>query len=319
MAGANAHYVICVLAHNEERAIADTIRSITSQKLDSGAVLELFIVTNGCTDRTEEIVRGISEEDGRVHLVALPRKGKVYALRQSIAHFIRLHQQRPDFDRVFYVDADVTFLEPTTLRNLSCTLDYSPDLYLVSSYPLADATHLRSSWFLRWLSRVRQELQSNLQPNLVRGACYVIRYNALRRVSYPKDLLSDDMFLEVRLDGHFMMDYRNPTATKYKSSLRAEIQRDLFTLIAREQISTKCNCQQFTSLDPESAHSEWRFRFGKPREFAWYLLRNGKFLSLAVVAAWAPIYKFNEWRARQIFQDNQHSQPTLLDYWSTQR
>lgn len=315
----NNQYIVCILAHNEEAVIADTVESLLRQQIEPESSLTVYVFTNGCTDRTNDIVSSIAQCDARVQLVALPEKGKVYAIRESIAHFRRLHEQAPSFDRVFYVDADVTFPDETTLTKLSRALDVSPDLYLVSSYPLAETGFDGNGWYLSRLTRARQELQMHFRHNIVRGRCYVIRYDALIRVEYPPDTLSDDMYLEIRLNGHYLMDYSILTATKLKASLKKEIRRDLFTLIAREQLYDWYRRERISALDPETGRREWSLYFPHPKQLFWHLLRTVKVSSLLIMGMWLPIYRRNESHARRIFSESQQKQTDLLDYWSTQR
>lgn len=315
----NRQYIVCILAHNEEAVIADTVQSLLLQQVEPEALLAIYVFTNGCTDKTNEIVADVAKRDARVCLVALPEKGKVYAIRESIAYFKRLHDQSPNFDRVFYIDADVTFPDQETLAKLSRALDASHDLYLVSSYPLAETGFDGNGWYLSRLAEARQELQQHFRYNIVRGRCYVIRYEALVRVDYPPETLSDDMYLELRLNGHYLMDYSILTATKLKGSLEKEIRRDLFTLIAREQLYDWHRKRQITELDPETRRREWSLFFPQPWKLLRHLLGRGALGALAVMAMWLPIYRFNERKARRIFRESQAKRTNLLDYWSTQR
>ena len=61
--------VIAIIpAHNEERYIAKTLHSLKQQKFQN---FEVIVVTNGCSDTTEEIVR--KRVDEKVKSVSLPR------------------------------------------------------------------------------------------------------------------------------------------------------------------------------------------------------------------------------------------------------
>jgi glycosyltransferase involved in cell wall biosynthesis len=60
---------VMVLAHNEERHVAACLDSIFAA--DPDAQFTVFVMANGCTDRTEEIVRGYAARDPRVHLVSI--------------------------------------------------------------------------------------------------------------------------------------------------------------------------------------------------------------------------------------------------------
>ena len=65
----NAAWPVMVLAHNEERHISNCLDSVLSA--DRGAKLEVFVMANGCTDRTEDIVRNYATKRPEVRLVSI--------------------------------------------------------------------------------------------------------------------------------------------------------------------------------------------------------------------------------------------------------
>jgi len=67
-------------AYNEERNIAAKIENTLSLDYPADAI-EVLVVSNGSTDRTNEIVRGYS--DARVRLIALEEPGKMGALNEG--------------------------------------------------------------------------------------------------------------------------------------------------------------------------------------------------------------------------------------------
>lgn len=73
---------VLIAAHNEEEAIADTIRSILS--LDYPAdKLEVVVASDGSTDRTDAVVASIA--DPRVRSLRLPKQcGKTHAQNQAV-------------------------------------------------------------------------------------------------------------------------------------------------------------------------------------------------------------------------------------------
>ena len=64
-----AAWPVMVLAHNEERHITACLDSIFLADPDRS--FEVFVMANGCTDRTEEIVRQYGRRRPEVHLVSI--------------------------------------------------------------------------------------------------------------------------------------------------------------------------------------------------------------------------------------------------------
>src|SRR5258708_2450095 len=62
-------YVLITPAHNEERFIEQTIQSVVSQSVKPG---KWIIVSDGSTDRTDEIARRFATENSWIELVRMP-------------------------------------------------------------------------------------------------------------------------------------------------------------------------------------------------------------------------------------------------------
>jgi len=75
-----------VVAHNDERRIQDSLRSLLAQELPPGVRWgRVWVVASGCTDRTVEVARAVARDDPRVGvIVEAERRGKAAALRQVL-------------------------------------------------------------------------------------------------------------------------------------------------------------------------------------------------------------------------------------------
>ena len=89
-----------VVAHNDERRIERSVRSLLSQELPTGTRWgRIWVVASGCTDRTVEIARRLAEEDSRLGLVVEPaRTGKAAALCEVL--------HRADGDALVLLNSD---------------------------------------------------------------------------------------------------------------------------------------------------------------------------------------------------------------------
>jgi GGDEF domain-containing protein len=75
-----------IMAYNEEANIAKAVEAILTQRLSWGEISELVIVASGCTDRTTEIVEGLTHQDPRVRLILQEhRVGKASAINLFVS------------------------------------------------------------------------------------------------------------------------------------------------------------------------------------------------------------------------------------------
>jgi len=97
---------IVIPAFNKEAVILRKLRNTLTLDYPR-ELMEVLVVADGCTDRTEELVRGV--RDPRVRLVSLPRGGKLAALQQAVL--------RARGEVLVFTEANVR-LEKKALRNL---------------------------------------------------------------------------------------------------------------------------------------------------------------------------------------------------------
>ena len=67
--GGSPPWPVMVLAYNEEEGIEAALDSILES--EPAHSLEIFVMANGCTDRTEELVRAYGKRRPQVHLVSI--------------------------------------------------------------------------------------------------------------------------------------------------------------------------------------------------------------------------------------------------------
>jgi glycosyltransferase involved in cell wall biosynthesis len=96
-----------IAAYNEEPVIAKKLANTLALDYPADR-LEIIVVSDGSTDRTEEIVRG--EFAGRVRLLALPRQGKTLAQNRAV--------EAATGEVIVFSDA-TTVYQPGSLRALA--------------------------------------------------------------------------------------------------------------------------------------------------------------------------------------------------------
>jgi poly-beta-1,6-N-acetyl-D-glucosamine synthase len=126
-------HIAIVPARNEERFIALTLRSLVEQTLPPDRI---YVVDDGSTDRTPDIVREFADETGTVHLVRLPRRaerrmggGVVHAFNAGYEQCRHL-----EFTYVSKLDADHVF-PPDYFERVLGHLDAHPDWAAAGGVP----------------------------------------------------------------------------------------------------------------------------------------------------------------------------------------
>lgn len=75
-----------VMAYNEEKNIGKLLEALVGQDLREVEIREIFVVSSGSTDSTDDIVREWGERDGRIELIAQKgREGKASAINLFLA------------------------------------------------------------------------------------------------------------------------------------------------------------------------------------------------------------------------------------------
>jgi cellulose synthase/poly-beta-1,6-N-acetylglucosamine synthase-like glycosyltransferase len=181
---------VLVAAYNEEAIIHQRIRNALALDYPAGK-LEVVIATDGCSDRTAEVVRGYADQG--VRLLEYPqRRGKATVLNDSIP---RLHG-----DVVILSDAN-TFTDPDAARQLARWFADPAVGVVCGKLVLTDPATGRNADGLYWkyetfLKRCEGRLGALLGAN---GGNYAIRRAAFTPI--PADTIVDDFVLplEARL------------------------------------------------------------------------------------------------------------------------
>jgi biofilm PGA synthesis N-glycosyltransferase PgaC len=116
-----------IMAHNEEANIGGLLHRLLEQELTTVAMTEIIVVASGCTDRTEEIVRGWAVRDGRVKLLT-------QATREGKASGVNLFLREASEEVVVLSSADL-LPDRSTIQKLVEPLA-DPDVGMTSGRPV---------------------------------------------------------------------------------------------------------------------------------------------------------------------------------------
>jgi glycosyltransferase involved in cell wall biosynthesis len=170
---------VMVLAHNEQRHIGACLDSIFSA--DPNAPLEVYVMANGCTDSTEEIVRGYARKNCHVHLVSIDLGDKCNAWNVFMHEIVP--QQCSGQELYFFMDGDAQVV-PGSFSAMERAMKSEPLALAVGAPPASGRSMLHD----------REELlrERGLVANLygLRGS-FVVRCQSVG-VRIPLNLEGDD-------------------------------------------------------------------------------------------------------------------------------
>jgi poly-beta-1,6-N-acetyl-D-glucosamine synthase len=182
-------YALLTAAYNEEHYIVETIRSVAAQRLRPKVWI---IVSDGSTDRTDEIVQQYARTHPFIRLVRRERDhfrefaSKVFALR---AGFQMLRLDSIQF--IGHLDADVR-LAPCYFRNLLAKFGEDPELGVAGGWCFEQSS--RGSWKPRPGNRTWS----------VPGAIQMFRCECYKDIGelLPIEYGGEDWYAEIRARMH---------------------------------------------------------------------------------------------------------------------
>jgi cellulose synthase/poly-beta-1,6-N-acetylglucosamine synthase-like glycosyltransferase len=126
--GIGAKVIALVPAHNEERGIEATIRSLLSQ---THPWVDVFVVSDNSTDNTAAIVRNIAASESRVTL--METEGNNFKKAGALnAAYRKLGSRISDYDFILVMDAD-TLIAPDLIEQGLIEFSLDPKLGSVCS------------------------------------------------------------------------------------------------------------------------------------------------------------------------------------------
>ena len=187
---------IGILAWNEERAIANTLRSLFQQSLFAelekrGFGCEIICVINGCTDRTPEIASHIFKEQAANHphrrcfssrIENLSEQGKQNAWNQFV---LRCSSREAQYLTV--MDADISIHREDALWKLITAFQNDQRLNVAATMPCKDIAFKQRQTVNEHLSMSMSQITQAAYGQLC-AQLYCIRGSIARNLYLPRDL-----------------------------------------------------------------------------------------------------------------------------------
>lgn len=177
-------YNVVVFAHNEAARIARCLHSVLSQQ--QAGLQHLYVLINGCTDNTAEIVTQVSDSHPQVTGVVLDEADKA----ASWNHYI--HHLSAGVSQHVFVDGDI-YLTDGALGRLVIPIQVNPDILATAAVPPN--------------GRSKMQWQANMQRwGRLAGALYGLSdllVNELREegISLPKGIVGEDFLVTCLVKG----------------------------------------------------------------------------------------------------------------------
>lgn len=311
-------FFINILAHNEEQSICECIASVLAQSLMADEEITVTVIANGCTDGTEEAVTALSDMDRRVRLFAIREGGKVNALRMFIDSEYYKNEQCCE-SIVFFMDADVTLNEQDMLQRMAGQIVADDNLYAVSACCIPESVYNSKLDFVSCLFRAQAKIHQELKPNILRGMLYCIRTTILNRITFPKNLLSDDICLEILLDGHFKTDYQSTITYTLHRGIKREIRRNFMHCLGVLQAYMYLREKKISRIDTQSSIPKYKARIPSKNEIIQTLCDEKDIKSFFFLFLHNIYYKFNGIRARRLLQKFGTDGMDYRGYWKTRK
>jgi biofilm PGA synthesis N-glycosyltransferase PgaC len=218
---------VLIPVKNGERWIDGKLRSLLASDYPGDRV-DILVVSDGSTDRTEAIVNQFG--DSRVRLLALPPGGKAIAVSQGL--------QLLTGEIIVLTDVRQTFARDAISKLVSCFAD--PSVGVVTGELVIRAGESPEEYntglywkYEKWIRRNLNRVDAMLGAT---GAIYAIR--ASLKESIPSDILLDDVYLPLvaAFKGHRIFFEDAAKAYDFPTSLQSEFRRKVRTQAGIYQI-----------------------------------------------------------------------------------
>ena len=291
---------VAIMAHNEGKVIQKSVESVLDQNTPIGYTVKVVIVANGCSDRTEGVVRDLEGcYPNRVVLVSMKEKGKTKAINRAIEVISGMENAGVEIPYVIFLDADCEFYGRGALVKFVKEFRINPKLCAVAADCLPDVFFNSRKDIVAQIYRAIYRLSESLRINAISGMCYGIRFDILKQIDFPNFQLSDSMYVTSRLDGWFFRNKDIKIIFKAPFGLRKEILRR-----TRQEVSNQRYHEYYSYLKGKGIKStlfetplgddyKWRGAMDGNIFKEWLKLRDNKARTLIIlfylISIWSQI------------------------------
>jgi glycosyltransferase involved in cell wall biosynthesis len=195
---------VIVTTYNGEKSIEKTISSVLNQSYQN---IQLIVVDDGSTDRTNSILKAIANKDSRVELISLnknsnlPAVGRNVGIRQCKFKYIAFIDHDDMWEK-FKLERQIQFLN----KNQSLAMAHCRMQVFTHSY-----FALRNLWYPTIPKHVsREEL---IQENRIQFSSVIMKKEILNTIGLFDESLElraiEDLELWIRIASEFKIGFQN--------------------------------------------------------------------------------------------------------------
>ncbi|MBP7859424.1 glycosyltransferase family 2 protein [Patescibacteria group bacterium] len=185
---------IGIPAFNEEENIINLLESIFFQDQRNFKLEQVFVISDGSSDRTEDLVKGYIRSEPRVILLADGKRiGKALRLNQIYT--------RNTSDLILTLDADVLLDRPNEVALIVAKIMENERTVVVAGHQVA----LKMKGFVPTILHTQAMIWNKIRVSInggdhianLFGSASLLKKDFSKRLKYPKDITADEEYLYV--------------------------------------------------------------------------------------------------------------------------
>lgn len=209
---------VAVCAYNEAKNIKSFLKSVLLQKQDGFVLKKIIVISDGSTDKTAQVVKATHSP-----LIKLIK----HKTRIGKSSHLNMLYRLIETDILVQSDADVTFANPSVIKNIIAPLRYGDRVAMCGGHPAP----LKAKTFTEAAVNCTCEVFMKLRK-LVRGGNNILsadgrllayRRELLSRITIPATMIANDAFTyfcclyfgyEYRYAENAIVNFRSPQTLK---------------------------------------------------------------------------------------------------------